>query len=108
MPLPAKKLSAFVASQKGSAFKIGKKAPRGKDIDVDAIAKDIKDGKGDPKLMDLAKGVTEETNPPSWIADEDIWEKAKAAVKPKWDDYDEPYAVVSAVYRRMGGAIKHG
>jgi hypothetical protein len=73
---------------------------------VDAAAKKIADGKGDPKLMKLAKGVTAKNNPPAWVADEAIWEKAKKAVEPKWDDYDEPYAVVATVYKSMGGATK--
>jgi hypothetical protein len=38
--------------------------------------------------------------------DEAIWEKAKAAVKKNWDDYDQPYAVVAHVYRSMGGKTK--
>lgn len=42
-------------------------------------------------------------NPPSWVTDEDAWEKAKAAVKKNWGDYDEPWAVVSHVYQNMTG-----
>lgn len=44
-------------------------------------------------------------NPPSWVTDEALWQEAKDAVEPKWDDYDEPYAVVTFVYRKMGGNI---
>lgn len=42
-------------------------------------------------------------NPPSWVDDEAAWEKAKAAVKPKWDDYEEPWAVVSHIYGSITG-----
>lgn len=79
-----------------------------KKIDVDAIAKRVHSGKGDKHLMELAEDVDEDHNPPSWVEDEAIWEKAKEAVEPKWDDYDEPYAVVSHVYSAMGGKIKEG
>jgi hypothetical protein len=80
----------------------------GKDIDVDAIGERVQSGKGDKRLMRLASGVTEENNPPSWVEDEDIWEKAKDAVEDKWDEYDEPYAVVAHVYQQMGGGIAEG
>lgn len=42
-------------------------------------------------------------NPPSWIVDEHIWERAKARVRPHWHEYREPWAVVAHVYRQMGG-----
>jgi hypothetical protein len=45
-------------------------------------------------------------NPPAWVADEDTWDRAKAAVKRYWDEYDEPYAVVAYVYENMGGDVK--
>lgn len=76
------------------------------EVDVDAIGQRVQDGKGDKRLMKLSKGITDETNPPASITDEGIWEKAKAAVEPKWDDYDEPYAVVMHVYEKMGGGFK--
>ncbi len=43
--------------------------------------------------------------PASWVEDEDIWEKAKAEVNK--DDYDEDsyYAVVTDVYKSMGGKV---
>lgn len=40
---------------------------------------------------------------PSWVKDEDIWEKAKKEVD--FSKYDEPYAVVTEVYKNMGGEI---
>ena len=42
-------------------------------------------------------------NPPAWVNNESLWEKAKRAVEPYWSDYDEPWAVVSHVYFNMGG-----
>ena len=42
-------------------------------------------------------------NPPSWVADEALWERAKLAVRPYWDNYSEPWAVVASVYEQMGG-----
>ena len=76
------------------------------EVDAAEIGAQVQAGNGSPKLMKLAKGVTEETNPPAWVADEGIWEKAKAAVEPKWDEYDEPFAVTAAVYKKMGGSFK--
>jgi hypothetical protein len=64
----------------------------------------------DDELEDHLQGYDPEVdgNPPEWVADEGTWEKAKQAVKGKWDDYDEPYAVVTYVYKQMGGAFKGG
>lgn len=45
-------------------------------------------------------------NPPGAIASERIWDKAKKAVKKYWKKYDEPWAVVYDVYRKMGGKPK--
>lgn len=42
-------------------------------------------------------------NPPAWVHDEPTWERAKAAVLPRWNDYAEPWAVVAHVYHAMGG-----
>ena len=43
-------------------------------------------------------------NPPSWATDAEAWERAEAAVWPRWEDYDEPYAVVAFVYKRIVAA----
>lgn len=45
-------------------------------------------------------------NPPGAIADEKTWKRAKKAVKKYWKKYDEPWAVVYDVYRKMGGKPK--
>ena len=44
-------------------------------------------------------------NPASWVADEAIWERAKAAAD-KGGYGDEHWAVVAHVYKKMGGAVK--
>lgn len=133
MPIPGKHLEAFANKGKpkkddGDEKKGGKKPPPkfggkdkahhdkpgepehehgedGEDIDVDAIGERVQDGKGDKRLMRLAKNVDEDHNPPHWALDEDIWDKAKDAVEDKWDEYDQPYAVVAHVYEKMGGTI---
>jgi len=38
--------------------------------------------------------------------DEKVWKRAKKAVKKYWKGYDEPWAVVYDVYRKMGGKPK--
>lgn len=73
--------------------------------ELDEIGERVQNGEGDKRLMKLARGVTEENNPPNWALDESLWEKAKAAVEDRWDEYDEPYAVVAHVYQQMGGEI---
>ena len=35
--------------------------------------------------------------------DEKVWKRAKKTVKKYWKKYDEPWAVVYDVYRKMGG-----
>lgn len=43
-------------------------------------------------------------NPPAWVRDEPTWEAAKAAVRPYWGNYSDPWAVVAHVYHNMGGS----
>lgn len=78
------------------------------DIDVQAIGERVQNGKGDKRLLRLARDVDDESNPPASITDEDIWERAKEAVEPHWDEYDEPYAVTMHVYQAMGGGFTGG
>lgn len=40
------------------------------------------------------------------VVDEKIWQRAKKVVKKYWNKYDEPWAVVYDVYRKMGGKSK--
>jgi hypothetical protein len=42
-------------------------------------------------------------NPPAWVRDENIWERAKDRVRPNWHEYRAPWAVVAHVYEQMGG-----
>jgi hypothetical protein len=45
-------------------------------------------------------------NPPGAVASEKTWNRAKKSVKKYWKNYDEPWAVVYDVYRKMGGKPK--
>jgi hypothetical protein len=42
-------------------------------------------------------------NPPEWVTNGEIWERAKQRVRPYWHEYHEPWAVVAHVYEQMGG-----
>ena len=44
-------------------------------------------------------------NPPPWVKDPDIWESAKLAVSPYKKRYDNPDAVITHVYKQMGGVV---
>lgn len=46
-------------------------------------------------------------NPPVWVKDKAIWERAKRQVERYWERYDEPWAVVADVYKKMGGKQKN-
>ena len=43
---------------------------------------------------------------PDWVEDHDIWEKAKKAADKSDCDDDSYYAVVTSIYKNMGGGIK--
>lgn len=45
-------------------------------------------------------------NPPSMIADEKIWDRAKKAVKPYQKKYKNKWPIVFTVYRSMHGRLK--
>lgn len=123
MPVPAKKLKAFVDQDEEKSGK-KKKRPedeekdedKGEDVDeadlhkyVEEEGERVNSGKQDKKLRKLMKGFDPEENPPKWVAHKAKWERAKEAVDPEGegaDKYDEPYAVVAHVYKRMGGGIK--
>ena len=72
------------------------------------------DGAGMPRLnmeqgeeLDgvIMKKNTLHTNP-DWVADHDIWEKAKAAASKSNDESDEGfYAIVTSIYKKMGGTV---
>lgn len=81
-----------------------------KKVDVHEIAEQIDRGDGDEQLMQLTDGYDPEQdgNPPAWVEDEDIWEKAKKAVEPNEDSYDNKWAVIAHVYKEMGGEVNGG
>jgi hypothetical protein len=124
-PIPVKKLKAFASKKSDGPIKKMTKPKGGDDEhEDDEEKKDHDEGEHEdkPKGVDLKaaedgaaahdddeieeamKGYDPEVdgNPPGFV-DEATWEKAKKAVQPKWDDYDEPYAVLSYVYKQMGG-----
>lgn len=46
-------------------------------------------------------------NPASWVEDEDVWEKAKAAADKDYQRGDDAYwPVVAHIYENMGGSVK--
>lgn len=50
--------------------------------------------------------ATRGDNPASWVKDEDKWEKAKTAASKTYDRSDPSYwAVVTHIYKNMGGAV---
>jgi hypothetical protein len=53
-----------------------------------------------------AKQASQGRNPASWVADEATWEKAKEAAKKGGYEGDSYWAVVTSIYKRMGGAVK--
>jgi hypothetical protein len=116
MSLPFKKLKALVDRESPK-----KKAPEDDELEGDGtddakLAKYVEEegekvnDKGvDPETKKLLKDYDPDHNPASWVRDEAKWERAKEAVDPEGEGaekYDEPYAVVVAVYKRMGGRIK--
>jgi hypothetical protein len=80
-----------------AAFLVNKYAPEPRPVGLSAVQ--------EAELMDLdAQGTPDaKGNPPSWVDDEAAWDRAKEAVRPKWDSYDQPYAVVAHVYQQMTG-----
>jgi hypothetical protein len=79
------------------------------DVDVDAIAAEIEAGTGDKHLAKMMKGYDdEEQEMPSFIEDEDLWDKAKEMVDPENCDFEHPWLVTAAVYAALGGEMKMG
>jgi len=132
MALPVKKLKALV--DRDSKMKPFGKAPDHEDggkpgqdhggedheddhedehedheIDAEKIAlieKMLGEGKGDKHLLDLASEVDDDHNPPEWVEDEETWDKAKKAVEDSGTEPDDLYALVTHVYKAMGGETK--
>jgi hypothetical protein len=76
------------------------------DATVAALAAKITAGQGDPALLAKVKGYVPPPNPPSWVASEASWEKAKAAVDKDKYQGDLYWQVVTTVYKEMGGIFK--
>ncbi len=120
MAIPARKLKSFVDKDNPKKHHDDDDERDDKSEDKDKtddakLSKFVKEegdrvngGKQDPQLKKLMRGFDPEDNPPAWVRDESKWERAKEAVDPEGDGadkYDEPYAVVAHVYKRMGGRI---
>src|SRR5581483_6077385 len=59
------------------------------------------------KLVDYMHG--DQSAPPAWATDHDLWQKAADAVGLGGADdqkYDEPYAVVAYLYKKLGGQMQ--
>jgi len=59
-----------------------------------------------PEEASFIKSLSKKDNNPAQdenLIDEKTWKRAKKAVKKYWKGYDEPWAVVYDVYRKMGG-----
>lgn len=60
-----------------------------------------------PEEASFIKSVSKKDNNPAQdegnAIDEKTWKRAKKTVKKYWNKYDEPWAVVYDVYRKMGG-----
>lgn len=125
MAVDPKKLKAFIKRDGGAPFQKGEgnkvhaydedddqdggnpDDSDHEDVDqeqVDAIGQRVQSGNGDEHLMELVEGLGEDEVPEG--VDEELWKKAEAKVKPKWDEYDQPEAVVAHVYEAMGGEIE--
>lgn len=76
---------------------------------VKEAAEEVDEG-GDDEIMELMEDYDEGDNP-AWAKDHGIWKKALKAVQPEGkgsDKFDNPYAVVAHVYKKMGGRIRTG
>lgn len=70
-------------------------------------AEEVEDG-GDDEIMELLNDYEEGDNP-SWAKDHKTWKKAVKLIDPEGegaDKFDNPYAVVAHLYKKMGGSIE--
>jgi hypothetical protein len=75
------------------------------EIDLDALVELVESGEGDEELLALALDIDEEANLPAWALDEDVWEHAKKAVEDRKAELLDYAAVVTHIYKAMGGEI---
>ena len=61
-----------------------------------------------PEEQSFIKSLSKDNNQAQDVndIDEKVWKRAKKVVKPYWNKYEEPWAVVYDVYRKMGGKSK--
>jgi hypothetical protein len=62
-------------------------------------------GEGLDGWASLNPSLHRSDNPPPWALDPDKWDRARNALAPQWDDFEDPWAMVTYVYERMGGRI---
>ena len=70
-------------------------------------AEEVDDG-GDDEIMELLNDYEEGDNP-LWAKDHKTWNKAVKLIDPEGDGaekFDNPYAVVAHLYKKMGGSIE--
>ena len=70
-------------------------------------AEEVDDG-GDDEIMELLTDYDEGDNP-VWAKDNKTWNKAVKLIDPEGDGaekFDNPYAVVAHLYKKMGGSIE--
>lgn len=71
----------------------------------------VADGNGDDKIVELIGGEEHEQGgePPPWVQDAALWERAEHAVSTIADiDDDERMSVIAHTYQALGGEIDHG
>ena len=75
----------------------------------DEVNAQVDDSKEDNRIMAEALGeeilFEKGINPPSWVKNEDIWNRAKKAVEKAYGTISGKYGVVTHVYRKMGGKV---
>lgn len=60
-------------------------------------------------LRKYRKNPEDETSRgPAWAIDKATWQRAYSVVRPRWNHYEHPYAVVARVYENMGGRVRPG
>ncbi len=114
-------IGMFVAALAG--FVIYRPRPKTNVDELDELEHELEDYGAAPGIIDTTGVSVEEPgrawspgthglgrapldhNPPSWVVDEPIWQHAKAAIRPSWNDYAEPWAAVTHVYEQMGGRV---
>lgn len=64
----------------------------------------VKGWKGS-RLTFLRGEILDVHNPPAWVGDPKVWEKAEREVAPRWHEQEHPWATVTTVYKSMGGRV---